>query len=501
VALQDQSLTDFDLFQSGHVGWQSIAISVAQINMHYARTYVTKPLVQGEIGYEKLGETHLEDFQRTAFWLSMLNGAAGHTYGANGVWEAYTADKPLHRFRWSFLSWREGMNLPGSYQVGLDARFLRQFAWWRFEPHPEWITPRGTTLLQPRADTAGFDLGYWEIYNEGLSLRDDSWFEQYPAGEWKSHNGNFRLPYSAGIPGEVRIVYMPNFGTWRRTPPTILGLEPGVKYHAFLWEPSLGTLVDLGAVERPPPGELIFNDQLITSDSSNWMDERLVGTVTTEASKTPSLEVASIRRNFNETNIVASVAMRHDSFAALLLRYHDRANYVMAVYSPQKKSVYLSEHKNGADNGAMGSVPVPSLSGSIRLSAELRDEKGAASVSDGQHTYTTAIVDVSNINAGSVGVLSDSDVGIDNFEARKSPPLIADKYLERKLYDAQGEYRGDLVGPSLGTTISGWDNFGKNKHLLLDAYLPETLPTAGDWILVLDATNTLRTTQHLAICK
>jgi hypothetical protein len=39
------------------------------------------------------------------------------------------------------------MNLPGSYQVGINAKLLQQYPLWRFAPHPEWVTPRGTTLL------------------------------------------------------------------------------------------------------------------------------------------------------------------------------------------------------------------------------------------------------------------------------------------------------------------------------------------------------------------
>ena len=41
----------------------------------------------GAVGYETLGTMHSEGFRRAAFWLAMLNGAAGHTYGANGTWE------------------------------------------------------------------------------------------------------------------------------------------------------------------------------------------------------------------------------------------------------------------------------------------------------------------------------------------------------------------------------------------------------------------------------
>ena len=70
---------------------------IAHLDRHYARTSVIKPLVVGEIGYEGLAGTHLQDFQRAAFWLAMLNGAARYTYGAAGTHESYTERQPFQR--------------------------------------------------------------------------------------------------------------------------------------------------------------------------------------------------------------------------------------------------------------------------------------------------------------------------------------------------------------------------------------------------------------------
>jgi hypothetical protein len=138
VTLQDESLKDFRLHQAGHVGWPSIAADVAEMNAHYTRAPVTQPIVEGEIGYENIGDVHHEDFQRLAFWLSMLNGAAGHTYGSGPTFEFNNPNFPLHGWgpsgQYSFMTWEEGMNLPGSYQVGLGAKLLRQYPWWQFRP-------------------------------------------------------------------------------------------------------------------------------------------------------------------------------------------------------------------------------------------------------------------------------------------------------------------------------------------------------------------------------
>ena len=77
IPLNDESLTDFDLFQPSHFGWPSIAVEIAELDICRSRTSIVKPEVVGEIGYEGIGGTNLEDFQRVSFWSAMLNGAAG----------------------------------------------------------------------------------------------------------------------------------------------------------------------------------------------------------------------------------------------------------------------------------------------------------------------------------------------------------------------------------------------------------------------------------------
>jgi hypothetical protein len=490
LPLQDESLTDFHLFQPSHGGWASIPVEVALLDTHYARLGVTKPLVVGEIGYEKLGETHFEDFQRVAFWLGMLNGAAGFTYGANGVFEFYSADQPFHRWKWSLISWEEGMNLPGSYQDGINSKLLRQYEWWRFEPHPEWLSqPRGTTVLEPREGGknefhinihAEFD---WTGANTGQEPDD-----------WKAHNGNFRLPYAAGIPSEVRFVYIPSFGLASPPPPTILGLEPGVRYHAYFWEPSYGVKFDLGAVEVPSHGGILREEKFEDGGSSKWTD--FGAKATRESGKLlASGEMLTVLNDVNgEKDLVASVDAHSDAEAGLVLRFHDAGNYLAAVYSPKERSVYLLDRRKGEDGQPLATTQVPTIGADIRLSAEVRGRWAEVSVADGQHTYASAIVDIGNITAGATGLLHKDDSATQyfgDFELRKSPMLVTDAHLEKKLYDAKGNYRGELVGPGLdlGPSFGGpssWDNFGKEKIILLDSYRPERLPMSGDWILVLE---------------
>ena len=491
TALQDESLIDFDMFQSSHFGWASIGLEVAQINQHYSRTQVTKPVVEGEIGYEKLGETHFEDFQRTAFWLSMLNGAAGHTYGANGVWESYTPSRPFSPIRYSLMTWEEGMNLPGSYQVGMGAKLLRKYPWWRFAPHPEWVTPRGTTLLEPHPQINGFDFGPFKPCEDCEEEDPIAQLEvTHVAAEWKAQHGTFRLPYAAGIPGEVRFIYVPTLGVDAPAPPTVLGLEPGVRYHAFWWEPSTGTRIDLGAVARPLSGPVLFDSSTRSNLGSTWKEFGSPRPVLPDSLTSDT--ALSVVKNKMETNAVVSLEAQSAARVGLVLRCQDSDNYVAAVYSPEDKSLYLIDRRLGADGPKIGKTPIPELGAHIKMSAEARADKAATSITDGERTYTTPIVDLSGTAAGMAGLLYHGrglTQRYTNFQLRGSPALIRDEHLLRSLSDAKGMHRGDLVGSGMtigNYNIPGWSELGREKFILLDAYRPDRMPMSGDWVLVLE---------------
>ena len=498
VPLQDESVTDFDLLQAGHSSWMSLAASVTEIGRHYARTSLIKPVVQGEIGYEHFIGAHWDDFQRAAFWLSMLNGAAGHTYGAAGTWESYSAEKPFQRVHLSFMTWDEGMNLPGSYQVGLGAKLLRAYPWWRFTPHPEWVTPRGTTLLNPRDAAERFDPNSWELAGttydfDNVPTRDN------PGGSaGKASKHNFHRPYAAGIPREVRVIYMPyqSLGITAlmdQPPPTVLGLEPGVRYQAYFWEPSVGMRIDLGVLERPPPGPKLFEDTFTEKQLSAWDNHGPDTASRTSGTLAAHGEILTTLREVREADAIVAADVESQAQAALVLRYQDADNYVAAVYAPGERALYLLDRQKGKDGAPLGRTALGRLGGRIRLSTEVREDKAVASVTDGQHIYTTPIIDIGNAAAGSAGVMHRGSEGTQhfaNFELRRSPVLVKDESLPRKLYDAKGVYRGELVGEGMSMgewKKPGWSDFGRDKHIMLDAYRPEQMPAPGDWLLVLEA--------------
>ncbi|MCE9547742.1 MAG: DUF4038 domain-containing protein [Planctomycetia bacterium] len=235
-SLTDESVIDFDMLQTGHNDWGTawgnapgaelslMASTVSKVTAAYSKT-PPMPVLVGEVGYEGHMMGNRQETQRFTFWASMLNGAAGHTYGAGGIWQMNS--DTVRGAEYEFTPWSEAMNLPGSGQLGLAKKILQEYPWWRFEPHPEWVDPHGTTLLEPH----------------------DKWYDEQK--EWKTRGGRFDLPFAAGIPGEVRIVYIPgnHFYNWK--PPAVKGLEPDASYHAFYLDPVSGKRFALGNLIRP----------------------------------------------------------------------------------------------------------------------------------------------------------------------------------------------------------------------------------------------------------
>lgn len=485
--VRDERLTDFDCLQPSHFGWSSIATAVAQLDMHYARTAIRKPVVQCEIGYEGLGNYHLQDFQRAAFWLTMLNGAAGHTYGAVGTWESYTADKPFHRMKWSLTTWDEGMKLPGAYQVSIGAKLLSRYPWWQFEPHPEWVAPRGVTMLEPRS----------AINDPDTALDYDQLSD--PKGKRATDTGTVFAPYAAGIPGKVRFIYNPSFGFRAvndRPLVTVAGLEPGVRYAAWFWEPTHGTKIDLGLVERATPGALLPVSGCSESKADVWKHD---GQVTCEGAAWVSRsKTLSVLNGVAEANVAVSVQIDPRSDAGILLRYRDDANYVAALYSAKDGTVSLRERKGGVDGAILALTGVPRTTATVaRLAAEVRDAVAIVSLDTGTREYASPIVDIAQVAPGSVGLLHESADTPQRFaglELRRSAapaPEPEQRPLQTKLYDAAGQYRGELTGPSSperpATGLAAWAETVRKNHLLLNAYRPDRAPYASDWLLVLEA--------------
>ena len=200
----DTTVMDFDMVGGSHDQNAAVQPQTAAIVTSAYSKEPPMPVLVGETCYEGHMQQGFGDTQRRIFWQSILNGAAGHTYGAAGIWHASVEGDPGcasaafgGKKVYDWTTWKEGMNYPGSTELGLAKKLLEQYRWSRFEPHPEWTAP-------------------------GC--------------------------YAAGIPGEVRFIYHPRGRIYDWSGTAVKGLEPGVSYSAFYFDPATGRRFDQGII-------------------------------------------------------------------------------------------------------------------------------------------------------------------------------------------------------------------------------------------------------------
>jgi len=237
-AKEDTTVMDFDMVCGNHD--QNAAIqpqTVAIVSSAYSKEPLM-PVLVGETCYEGHMQQGFADTQRRIFWQSILNGAAGHTYGAAGIWHASVEGNPGcasaafggRKKVYDWTTWKEGMKYPGATELGIAKKLLEQYPWQSFEPHPEWTAP-------------------------GC--------------------------YAAGIPSKVRFIYHPRGRIYDWTGTVVKELEPGVSYSAFYFDPVTGRQFDQGIIksdtgefkmpELPSPQDWVLVLQQYTNNNSSQL--------------------------------------------------------------------------------------------------------------------------------------------------------------------------------------------------------------------------------------
>lgn len=163
----DVNLLDFDMLQTPHGQRDAVEPTVRTMRESYADKPIM-PVINGEAAYEMLSDSLPTQWTRQMFWLCMTTGAAGHTYGANGIWQVNRPGKPhgpsphhAPGVGYGAIPWQDAMNLPGSTQVSLGKKLFEQYDWQKFEPHPEWAT------YAPNDSTLAAAWGQWIWFDEG----------------------------------------------------------------------------------------------------------------------------------------------------------------------------------------------------------------------------------------------------------------------------------------------------------------------------------------------
>jgi hypothetical protein len=170
--LEDWNVLDFFRPSTGHEGYYSLEPSVNAI-LRAREEVPPKPVLVGEVDYEQILGSSGPEMQRFLFWSHLLSGAAGHSYGAQGLFCCNTHEFPDGIVgKWGDVLIPEAEDLPGATHLGLGRQLLLELPWEHFEPHPEWVDPH---------------------HEEGDRL----------------------LPFAAGLPEGPRVVYFPVCGLVR----------------------------------------------------------------------------------------------------------------------------------------------------------------------------------------------------------------------------------------------------------------------------------------------
>jgi hypothetical protein len=165
----DPAILDFDMHQTAHQPESGVGAMARQIAAAY-QAAPAMPVIAGESSYDGLdlrewgGSVLTSDASRQMFWAGqMQNGAAGGTYGANGIWQVNRRDAPYgpspHGRNWGTVPWDQAMNRAGSTQVGIAKKFFAGYPWQKLEPRPgaaEWAD-QATTKDEIRPWAVGTD--------------------------------------------------------------------------------------------------------------------------------------------------------------------------------------------------------------------------------------------------------------------------------------------------------------------------------------------------------
>lgn len=204
-SVDDPDLLDFEMQQTGHRNPTELHAAKASTGWH---TKPIMPIINAEARYEALGITPAVTTRdaRQAFWAHLLNsGCAGHTYGANGVWQVNEAEKPFGKSpggnNWGDLPWDEAMQLPGSSQLGAAKRFLQQLPWHTLEgmskPKSRFasllsLLTRSTSAVAAAASADGTIALYYLLYKNPIVINLDKFSAEVYACWVDPANGDIK---------------------------------------------------------------------------------------------------------------------------------------------------------------------------------------------------------------------------------------------------------------------------------------------------------------------
>ncbi len=146
---------DHNWLQTGHAA-DTLGRVPQRVAENTARV-PTKPVLLSEGYYEtQTVEGASARMVRWQAWSSLLDGAAGTVYGANGVWQFFDRQAAIgigkdraNSQPWHGQTWREALAALGGRQLAHLIRFMRAIDGHRLEPRREWLRVRGLPAQVP----------------------------------------------------------------------------------------------------------------------------------------------------------------------------------------------------------------------------------------------------------------------------------------------------------------------------------------------------------------
>jgi len=347
---------NFDFLQTGHghVGEDPNAIN--RLIASY-RVEPRMPTLISEHSYEEHMKCGPPATQRYVFWGSFLNGAAGLTYGAAGIWHAGIEGFPGSVNTYDFTTWRQGMVYPGSAQMGLNAKFLKKYPWEKFVSHPEWVR---------------------------------------------------RGMYAAGIPGQLRMAFMPRPRAYVWEGFKMHHLENNVTYKVFFFDPSTGRTFDQPTTMYTDAAQTVFEDDF-SGGRSLWQDIGPASSIKDGRLVTQSGALTILQKDVTDY-LTVSADIKSGAEAGIVVNYVDEKNYLVGIYSQGKLFFHhlldgelQLRHGGGAGPLTNGPRTVGRLPEDVMMSVTTQNGRATLRLL-GEGVDVASTVEVGTMKQGRVGL-------------------------------------------------------------------------------------------------
>ena len=219
---QDESYMDFRSIQTGW-DWttKSLEVTYRRVREWCTSLYKHQPfkpivnveayyVTEGHLKYQVLSDNATPYDNRVTAYTSFLCGAAGYTYGANGIWQWIKGSNVLH-------NWDEAIKYISSEEMNYLYQFFSGIRWWELEPASHLINNQekeGQKMMVLAKNISG-TLAVAYLPGNQYILIDMDAFTADMKGKWFNPEKNIYIDINQTIPrAGLAGFYTPSGGDW-----------------------------------------------------------------------------------------------------------------------------------------------------------------------------------------------------------------------------------------------------------------------------------------------